>query len=323
MRKKIQHRINIDKLKLCYVQPDKLVEALIEQKGSDGVIDYGDYQLFILDHNDKELVDIDKLTAMLILKGVGKDGSNVKLGSFNFSNSGKYQGRCFFSFANEALYFCNSIIGGEKYNLMCYLNHVTEQLGLNYNNITEIEIAVDINFNMTRVIRHFVRLHHQYKMYVNGNLIKDPKARIKNYFEVFGRTREHLETTPSLYVKQIGSGIPLQLKTYNKTEEIEEESPQKQYVKEWNGFPEKDVTHRMEVTIGNVDFRQWNDFLRSKESTYSKEWADHQMPLDLLMTEEYRWALWVYATNRLLYFADRKNHERITLIDILGGSRPL
>ena len=320
MAKKIDYRINIDKLRVCFTQPDTLIQYLSERKGEDGFVDYEHFRLHIIEEETEDGSSIRQIIARVILLGTGQSGTDVSLGTFMLNNSGKYRGLCFFTFENKALYSCEAIINGERHNLIGYLNYVTETLGLRYNNITELELAMDTNYNVTSVIRRYISKYQQYRMYLNGKIIRDPKITIKGYIEIFNRTRKKLQRTPSLYIKQGSIGIELQLKIYNKTKEIEEESPHKQHINEWNNFADGTQTYRLEVTIGNVDFKEWQRYLESIGSI----WKDNEQPLEMLMMEDYRLELWRYATNRMLWFIDinDKESKKITLADIVGGARP-
>ena len=313
--------ISIDKLRLCYTQPENLIANIMERENG-GIIDFDDFSLRI-NESEQYGEKVIQINADLFLHRVKEDQERTRIGSFVFHNTSKYKGKCFFTFENSALYHIDSIVYGTKYNLMTYLNYVTDELHLVLNNVTEMEIACDTNINVIRIIRQFIKNHNEYYMFKNGRIVRDPNRHIDDYDEHYGRSRNRLESNPSLYVKQKSLGVQLHLKVYDKSREMQLESPYKiDYINEWNEFSDNDRTYRMEVTIGNTDFRAWTDHLRSKASAFPNEWKDPSKVLNMLMLEDYRWALWYYCCNRLLYFRDRTDGTDITLLDIVGGARP-
>ena len=319
---KINININIDKLRLCYIQPEHLVLDIMDRAGESDWIDYGNFSLHLIEE-EREDDKVKQVTADLFIHGVVQGHDKTLLGTFVFNNTAKYEGRCFFSFDNRALYTTDSVIRGSKNNLMGYLPYVTNSLNLTLNNVTELELAVDTNLNVIRSIRKFIRDYDQYEMFLNGNIVHNHTKRIGNYCEIFDRSRVRLGRTPTLYVKQAGIGVPFHLKAYNKTAEMTEESPHKlNYINGWNEFGSEKKTYRIEVTMGNTDFRTWISSLHSAGCTYPIEWSEPMNTLDLLMGDEYKWALWVFCCRRLLYFRNRDDGTIVTLLDIVGGQKP-
>lgn len=314
--------INIDKLRLCYVQPEHLIADIMDRADDSEWIDYGEFS-FHLQEVEKEDEVVKQITADLFLHGVIEGYEKTHLGTFVFNNSAKYRGKCFFAFANKSLYIIGSKYQRRKYNLIGYLTFVTDRMGLLLNNVTELELACDTDINIVMNIRRFITNYDDYEMFQNGRIIHDHKKRLSGYCEIFGRSRARLERTPSLYVKQAGIGIPFHLKAYNKTEEMREESPEKTpYISEWNGFGENRKIYRVEVRMGNTDFRTWLSYLNSESCPYPKEWAEPLQTLNMLLMDEYRWALWIFCCKRLLYFRNRADGTEVTLLDIVGGKRP-
>ena len=226
--KTIKWNINVDKLKICYLQPQELWRHL-EKYNTNDFVNYDCFSLYIIDDgrgkekNDKPRT---KIRARVLLD------EGIELGTFTFNNSNKYCGKCFFEFDNKALYSVAGYNFGKKYNHLINIDYIEQQLHLTKNNITNIEIACDVNFNVIHVIQSLIKNYKDYTLYINGNIIKDEARKIENYGEYFTRSRKKRERYPTIYLSQKKEDSPT-LKIYNKQVEIQEESA-KTYIQTWN-----------------------------------------------------------------------------------------
>ena len=306
---------NLDKLKICYKQPDELFDFLSSHKNGDYVDYYGDFGLRIIDNGRKEGCDkpSTNVTANVLYADNGREAT---LGKFEFNNSPKYDGRCFFTFENSALYdFTGYAIPYEqKCNRISCLPYITDILGLTLNNITELEIAADTNINPIGKLRKYIKNCKNYDMIVNSKRIVDERQRINGYAEMYGRTRLHLDRMPTLYFHQAKSGS-IKMRAYNKTKEIAEESG-KEYIAEWNDYGNHPI-YRIEVGMRNEDYRQWLSYIAPKKP----EWGEMEASVGLLDDERYRCLLWDYCTHRLVYFKPKgKRDKTIDIVNILEGT---
>lgn len=306
---------NVDRLRLCYRQPQQLFNDVSSVKNGDE-IDCGDFRLRVLDNGrtadtDNELPPTNA-TAQIVYWDGSKD---VAFGDLELNNSPKYAGKCFLSLNQPALYDCQSIDmrTGEKYNHLCYLPYVSSTLGLQLNNITLLELAADTNANPVPAIRRLIRDYEHYDMVVNGRRVASEQRKIDGYCEAYGSSRVRIDRYPTMYFGQ-NKAEGLKLRIYNKTKEITESSG-KQYESEWNEYGSHAI-YRVEVVIRNEDYRQWLSYIAPKVP----EWGCLEAADALLMSEEYRTAIWLYATRRMLYFRPKgKRKEIIDLADIISG----
>ena len=151
MAKRTDWAVNLDKLRVCFTMPKNLYGYLKEHyTRRDELTDAR-----ILDEDTFSLVFIEedavKMTAVLNVRDVE---GYYRLGTFTFSNSAKYAGKAFFSFENSALYrvylkFPNE----EPKNHICDLQYVADFYGMEFNNITELELAFDSTFNYISKVR--------------------------------------------------------------------------------------------------------------------------------------------------------------------------
>ena len=81
-----------------------------------------------------------------------------RLGTFSFNSTDKYKGKAFFSFDNGALYRTYIRLNdGERHNHICDFQYVCDFYGLEFNNITEVEIAFDSTYNYVSKIRRMIK----------------------------------------------------------------------------------------------------------------------------------------------------------------------
>lgn len=303
-------KYNIDKLRECYIQPEGLFEQLM-QYSKNNYIDYENFRLHIIDdgrgdNSDKQPM---KIKANVLLA----DGTF--LGDFVFHSSMHYDGRCFFSFANSALYSQTNIMHGQKFNHQVDIDYIATILGLKLNNHTEIEVAADVNYNIIAKVQKLVKDYHNYDMIVNGKRIIDENRKIEGFGEYYGRSRAKRDKYPTLYFSQAKSD-GLVLKVYDKSREIKEGNPQKEYVEAWNEFGNQKI-YRLELKIKNEQFKKWLDYACGLLT----EWGDFERSQGLLALEAYKSPLWQFGVNRLVYFRHRATHKVITLFDIINGAK--
>lgn len=326
--------INIDKLRVSFIQPKELWDELVKHpivKSKDpkkqpkhNYVPFGNITFDITDdgrgmYSKKEPT---KIVADVIMC------DNTKLGTFAFNNSAKYDGLCFFTFENNALYTTDTIIHGERSNKMGYLQPIADELGLTINSFTEIELAADINHNPLPIIRKLIKDYDNFDMIVNRKLVTDENRTIEDYAEMFNRSRKKLNRYPTIYIRQAKKDGQ-KLRIYNKTEEIMEESGKK-YVEEWDDFGRSDI-YRLEVSVKWENFQKWLDYLQTADHL-PLEWKRHptetitehlERTLWLLQNHDYRMAMWYYCTDKMLYFVHRRTNTPITLADIGADGKTL
>lgn len=309
IKKKIKY--NIDKKRLCYRQPEGLFDQ-IKQHPINSWIEYDSFSLHIIDdgrgNSDKEPV---KIKAQVVLS------DNTLLGDFVFHNSAKYDGYCFFTFANKALYQISCKIHGETYNCQQYLTYIADVLEMDLNDFTEVEIACDVNHNVVAKVRKLIKDYENYDMFVNGKRITDENRIIENYGEYFSRSRKKLSKQPTLYFTQKKEGSPI-LRIYNKTREINEASMEKEYITQWDEFGSQSI-YRIEVNVRNEFYKDFANSLRN-DADYPHAWGEINVQDALFDLERYRAKVWQFFCDRMVYFRAKWGDKQvITLTDIAQG----
>ena len=309
--------VNIDRLKICYNLPTEfdLFSDLVSKSDlptptpKDEPAEKIWYDGFYLVAQDWEFStnygDCKRLSMMVVTS------DDRKIGTLELRDDCKYGGKCFFTFECRALYTIETQYpDGTKFNMMGYINFIADELGLKFNNITLVELALDCNKNYITKVRKMIR-NTDIEMFKNGHKITDENKVISNYGEYYSRTRKQLSKQPTLYFEQ-AKDTGLKLKIYNKSREMMEQEQEKlSYIPEWVGIPDGQDIYRCEITIRNTDLR---DFC-ALNAPICPEWSEYDNIIGLLMMSDFRARLWGWASHRLIFF--RENGVDIDLIDLI------
>ena len=313
MARTIDWAVNVDKLRVCFTMPETLYGYLNDHyTRRDELTDAR-----ILDEDTFSLVFIEedevKMTAVLNVRDVE---GYYRLGTFTFSNSAKYAGKAFFSFENSALYrvylkFPNE----EPKNHICDLQYVADFYGMEFNNVTELELAFDSTFNYISKVRKMIKAVDTYDLYLNGKKVKDDET-LDGYGEYYTRSRVKMSKLPTLYFSQ-AKDTDMKMRVYDKARELDENSPNKaERLKEWLGWDTIDTLYRVEVVMHNTNVREFVE--RYGERLYS-ECGEHSNVLNLLGMSDFRLAMFLDSVDRLIYFRNKKTREKISLIELASG----
>ena len=313
MARAIDWAVNVDKLRVCFTMPENLYGYLNEHyTRRDELTDAR-----ILDEDTFSLVFIEedevKMTAVLNVRDVE---GYYRLGTFTFSNSAKYAGKAFFSFENSALYrvylkFPNE----EPKNHICDLQYVADFYGMEFNNITELELAFDSTFNYISKVRKMIKAVDTYDLYLNGKKVKDDET-LDGYGEYYTRSRVKMSKLPTLYFSQ-AKDTDMKMRVYDKARELDENSPNKaERLKEWLGWDTIDTLYRVEVVMHNTNVREFVE--RYGERLYP-ECGEHSNVLNLLGMSDFRLAMFLDSVDRLIYFRNRRTREKISLVELASG----
>ena len=304
MARKSKTNFNLDKLRICFKQPNGLFERL--QTSPQDLIKVGDNISLFLIRETSEGEEPTNLMANVILH----DEGDFLFGHFVFNNSKKYEGLCWLTLENRAFY--KQYTGVGVYSFVYYLNALAYNLELLYNNITEIEVFADTTNNIGRKIRKMIKDYSNFEMILNGKKLTDPFRKIENYKECFGRSRAKLIPSPTLYFEQVKPSAPL-MRVYNKSQEISDNDNKKDYIEEWNNFGKTPI-HRAEIRLKNESIKQaWEKFTEHFPDDEPMKQPDGIT--QMLDDEAFLAWLWREYTNRLLTF-NTLSGEKITLHDL-------
>lgn len=302
MSKRHKSAYNVDKLKICYRTTSdtfgyftKMYNLNEEAEDITQVIDRGDYSLNLIDHSSND----SEITAITISVTFEMDGQRHRLGTFDLKKEAKY---CFFTFENKALYTPFIYVNGNKYNCVNFITYIADDLGLEFNNITTLEIARDSTRNYVTVAQKFIRDFTNYEMFVNGHIVRDENRTIPHYRKMYSSSRRKMSRVPTLYFDQ--SDGP-SLKVYDKRKEMEERA-KLSYIPDWLNFGDNAPIYRAEVTFKNRDIREYMALIG----------VNGEEAMSIITSADKMADMWRYGADRLLYFRDRVSGEAIRLADL-------
>ena len=302
----------MDKLKVCLLQPQSTFGYIRDHTSYttiDGmrVLDEDGYKLVAVEEDDNAM------TAALDV--MDDSGEYLRLGTFQLNGAGsKYQGRAFFSFENSSLYTVFGVTAdGAKANWVDMLLPIAEDMGMAFNNVTEVEVALDSTVNVIYRMRKLIKDVDKYDMYLNGRKV-EVGTTLKSYGEYYERTREQLSRRPTLYFSQ-SKDTDMSLRIYDKTTELREHSPEKAArYHDWLGWSDTDRIYRAEVTLHNTNVREFCE----RQGKRLAEQGEHNNVLGLFGMEEFRLGMLRDATDRMVYFRDRRDGSKVSVIDLLN-----
>ena len=225
-------------------------------------------------------------------------------------------GKAFFSFENGALYrVYTRVQNGEPTNHICDLLYVADFYGMTFNNITELELAFDSNYNYISKVRKMIKDVENYDLFLNGRKVTNDE-KLDGYGEYYSRCRVKMSKLPTLYFSQ-AKETDMKMRIYDKAKELNESSPQKtERLKTWLGWVDIDTLFRVEVVLHNTNVREFVE--RYGERLYS-EAGEHSNVLNLLGMSEFRTAMFLDSANRIIYFRDKRTREKISLVEVCSG----
>ena len=294
MPRKTEWAVSVDKLRVCLSQPQEIFDHIRDHTSYatiDGmrVLEEDGYKLVVVEGDE---------TAMTVaLDVMDAGGEFLRLGIFQLNGAGsKYQGRAFFCFENSALYDVFGVTADrKKANWVDMLLPIAEDMGMAFNNVTEVEVALDTDVNIIYRLRRIIKDIAGYDMYLNGRKV-EAGVPLENYGEFFERTRELLSRVPTLYFKQ-SKATDMSLKVYDKATELMEHSPEKATrYHEWLGWDRTDKIYRAEVTLHNTNVREFCE----RQGKWLAEQGEHGNILGLLGMEEFRLDMFANAADRMI-----------------------
>ena len=310
--KKTNYTVSVDKLRVCLNAPTDLYGYLknhYTRRDSDGyrILDEDDFTLTFIEEDEQ------MMRATLDVRDVG---CFYRLGTFTFHNSAKYEGRAFFSFENAALYrVYMRQYNGEPINHICDLQTVCEFYGMTFNNITELELAFDSDYNYIGKVRRMIKNIDRYDLILNGRCVKNDET-LDGYGEYYNRSRTKLAKLPTLYFSQ-AKDTDMKMRIYNKAQELNESSPHKaERLKEWLGWDDISKLFRVEVVMHNTNVRE---FVGRYGERLIGDSGEHCNILNLLNSEEFRLAIFLDSADRMIYFRNKQTGERISLVEVATG----
>ena len=278
-----RYKLNIDRLEVCYKAPRELMDSLEDTRSWERE----GYRLQEFSRDRIETV----LKIEVYVPGGGLEVfAWLRIGNKFESEEDTFR-YCWITLENKALY-----TKGKEYGELPYLYWIEEDLGLEFNNISYLELAIDSNVNWCRRVRAAIRTEELTPI-VLGRAYKDMKERIKKllYLHTADRIRYR---TGTLSLKSANGEVALEV--YDKGEEIEESG--KHYIRDCFGLP--GGLYRLEVKVRN---RAFTDFCKA----YGLTRYDIYMRL---LDKSLLFELWLFFCDKLLRF--KEGREKLSLVQL-------
>ena len=325
-------KVNIDTWRLSYEQPQGTFAWLVDQfkeenkaerpefiDSKDKYIYFGDWWLVWRQAEEAEVAEAEAADRK-VLTEISADLVLVNgeaLGQFHFNDTQKYNGLVFFTFTNKALY-------AHRGGCLAMLDVATDSVGRRMTTQTQLDIAVDVNFNLYLPIMRHIKDTEHYDMILNGNRVVDAGRTLQGVGEWFARSRKRRERFPTLYFEHSRSD-GLKLRCYDKGKEIEASG--KAYIAEANGFGGNSKIYRFEAVVKWWQFRQWLRHVNDSDTDCPIDWKlrpsetaqEYFKRIAHLYVEDadFCLALWSWACDHVLYFRDKQTNEKISIQDIV------
>ena len=287
MSKGIKKIINVDKFKVCYIAKNEILTSIENENR----INFNGFYIEKIPRNE-----IGNYYNIIIYNDKEENGKYI-LGEMQIGNKfekDNLENRyCWISVNNENLYPNNF-----RLNFLYCLQGIQENIGLYFNNITNLDIAVDSNYNFFKKVWNEIRNKETLNVILNKKY-PNTKETLKGIFGEFPLNSE----------KFLNGGFrisnkekDMKLRIYDKTQEILDSSD-KTYIQD-RFFSIKKI-FRSEVALKNKSIEEY--CLINKLKQY-----------DLYMRindEELLWDIYRFYSDRLIHFID-SNRNKKSILDL-------
>ena len=286
--KGIKYRLNIDKLTLCYVAQKEIVDDLENTKEwiSDG---------FRIDKIESIEKDNETFLKVSILEPQKEDSYKeyaiIKIGN-TFEKEDDTKRYVWIMIDNKVFY------GYKKYsNDLSYIYYIADSLKLEFNNITEIHIALNSNINWFNKVKKAIRNLLLTPIILNKKYPNEKEIIDKIlYLHTADRKRYRTDT---MIIKNADKDMEIDL--YDKSNEISDTN--KEYIREDFGI--KSNIFRNEVRLKKTALKDYLDYRELK-------WEDFYMRL---IDFDFLFDVYNFFQNKIIRFANKKR-ETISILEL-------
>ena len=286
--KGIKYRLNIDKLTLCYVAQRDIVDDLENTKEwiSDGFrID----KLENIETNNETFLKVSILEPTK--EETYKEYAIIKIGN-KFEKEEDNKRYVWIMIDNKVFY------GYKKYsNDLSYIYYIADSLKLEFNNITEIHIALNSNINWFSKVKRAIRNLSLIPIILNKKYQNEKEIIDKVlYLHTADRKRYRTDT---MIIKNADKDMEIDL--YDKSNEISDTN--KEYIREDFGI--KSNIFRNEVRLKKAALKDYLDYREMK-------WEDFYMRL---IDFDFLFDVYFYFQNKIIRFTNQKR-ESISILEL-------
>lgn len=295
--------IRIDKLKICYkIQEGSIINVLRENpdieldsevgfslRRMDGTHYDFIYEIRYVDYKDNSCTDLEEQTFGTISFGLRSDKDEA------------FRDYVWLHIDNKQLYLKNDC---KTPNRTVHIDYITDYLRLEFNNITNLYLAIDGSTNYPKKLIALLR-NEDYIPIINGDKMMDRETLIEEilYLGVgnLKRIKEYnLLISQKKAIKNKCCGMSLM--AYNKNREIDSRSG-KEYIRELYSNPKR--LYRLEVRI-NSDVMK--NFFQREQIRFSSR---------LLCNNDFLYFLFWTFLDRIIRFQSTKRRKAYALLELI------
>lgn len=181
---------------------------------------------------------------------------------------------------------------------LMFLGYIEQMLGLVFNNITHLDLALDSSTNYSKALIKLIRDKDYYPI-INGSKITERKRLIEDILYIGVGNLERIKEY-SLLIQQKKND--LSLNSYNKKREVENKS-KKFYI--MDRYKNPNQLHRLEIRI-NSDVLK--DFFIRNRIEYNPS---------MFITDDWLWLLFLTFLNRIIRFQTVKGRKVYGVMDLI------
>ena len=285
--KGIKHRLNIDKLTLCYIASKSIVDELENTKvwACDG------FRIDRVEEFETNNETYLKISISEPNEEEYKEYALIKIGN-KFEKEEDDKRYVWIMIDNRIFY------GYNRYsNDLNYIFYIADYLKLEFNNITDIHIALNSNINWFCKVKKAIRNLSLIPIILNKKYLNEKEIIDKVlYLHTADRKRYRTDT---MIIKNAEKDMEIDL--YDKTNEIIESN--KEYIKD--DFGGNTNIFRNEVRLKKTALK---DFLDYK----GINWEDFYMRLTDF---EFLFDVYIYFQNKIIRFTNKKR-ELISILEL-------
>lgn len=275
------YEIGVDKLTLCYnISEDSILHSIEEE---DTYLDLGDIKLKRIESGHF------KNSFVILSLWDAPDGEGLTWQTFGTLKYNHYADKEEKSTLGW-IYFDNHTLYKQVYphvSSVIYGEYISELLGMELRNITEIEIYFDTSSNSPRTVKHIIR-NKNIETLLNGKVL--PRKENHPTIGYYHTGDSNRYTDLSLYVKQADKD-GFSLKVYDKLKEIKESS-HKDYILKWHKRSSNQPLYRVELSLRNHHIKE---YLSSNHIELSH---------NLFTNREFLFESFLHFTHRLIRFRE-------------------
>lgn len=275
-------KINLDKVEICYVGSKELIDNIEDTK-------HWDREHYYLEYEDKE--NKDKRETILSIYVDDFENDKVKFGTLKFGNS--------FENDNDIIRYCwlrieNRIL----YNKSCISTTIStmywiqDDLGLEFNNITALDIALDSNISWFRRIKNAIRNKSLIPIVLNRAY---PNVGEEEIEPIDFRHKDNRKryTSNTMYINN--SDKDMIFNVYDKGKEIIKSG--KLYIREW--FNSEGNINRAEIRLKNKSLNEYCEKNNISQYDLYMQLSDDNKLFDI----------YYFFSNRIIHFVDSSRNK--------------